>query len=83
MGTPTLAALADRARTLAFLLFVTGYCLLGDSHNHGYLLLRLADEERSALVLLRAHLEKQQTGGADAGTDCAELESLRNSGGVQ
>tara|TARA_B110001452_G_scaffold184730_1_gene155330 strand:+ start:1206 stop:2057 length:852 start_codon:yes stop_codon:yes gene_type:complete len=83
VGTPTLAALADRARTLAFLLFVTGYCLLGDSHNHGYLLLRLAEEERSALVLLRAHLEKQQTGGADAGTDGAELESLRSSSGVR
>lgn len=41
---------------LAFLLLVTGFCLLGDSHNHGYLLLRLPDEERSALVLLRAHL---------------------------
>lgn len=81
VGTPTLAALTDRARTLAFLLFVTGYCLLGDSHNHGYLLLRLAEEERSALVLLRAHLEKQQTGGADAGADGAELESLRSSGG--
>jgi hypothetical protein len=33
-------------RTLAFLLFLTGFCLLGDSHNHGYLLLRVSDEVR-------------------------------------
>ena len=32
--------------TLAFLLFLTGFCLLGDSHNHGYLLLRVSDEVR-------------------------------------
>ena len=53
----------ERARTLAFLLFLTGFCLLGDSHNHGYLLLRVPDEERAAQVLLRAHLARRPAGG--------------------
>lgn len=57
-ASPRVGAVFECARALAFLLFVTGFCLLGDSHNHGYLLLRLPDAERSALVLLRAHLER-------------------------
>lgn len=51
----------ERARTLAFLLFLTGFCLLGDSHNHGYLLLRVSDEARAAQVLLRADLARRHT----------------------
>ena len=53
----------ERARTLAFLLFLTGFCLLGDSHNHGYLLLRVPDEERAAQVLLRAPPARRPVGG--------------------
>lgn len=49
----------DRTNKLFFLLFVTGMSLFGDSHHHGYFLLRVSDAERSAYVLLRQALGKQ------------------------
>lgn len=57
-GTPKLDVALRRIRTLAFLLFVSTYCLIGDAHNHGYWLLRIPDSERSSVALLRSKLEK-------------------------
>ena len=56
VATPLLSVALDRIRTLGFLLFVSGFCLIGDSHNHGYVLLRIPNARRSALSLLRGRL---------------------------
>lgn len=56
-ATPKLAVALSRVQVLAFLLFISCYCLLADAHNHGYFLLRIADGPRSANRLLRDMLD--------------------------
>lgn len=70
VGTPKPDVVLDRMRTLAVLLFVTGYCLLGDAHNHGYFLLRIPASERNTLALLRSELPRRL--GSPSATDGAE-----------
>lgn len=53
--------LGDRIKQLLFLFFVTGRALFADSHNHGYFLLRVPDVERSARLLIRDALGKQES----------------------
>lgn len=54
IGTPHTAVVVDRIRLLAWLCLLAGYCLLNDSANNGYVLLRAPDSCRSAVALLRA-----------------------------
>jgi hypothetical protein len=54
IGTPHTAVVVDRLRLLAWLCLLAGYCLLSDSANNGYVLLRAPDGFRSAVALLRA-----------------------------
>jgi len=54
IGTPRWAVVAERVQLLAWLCLISGYCLLGDAANNGYLLLRAPDGQRSAVALLRA-----------------------------
>ena len=51
----------DRVNKLALLFFVTGQALFTDSHNHGYFLLRVPDNERSARLLMREALGKHES----------------------
>ena len=50
---PKVSVILGRMQTLAYLLFISSYLLLGDSHNNGYFLLRLPDVTRAAVVLIR------------------------------
>ena len=52
IGTPKWGVVVDRLRALVLLVFLTGYCLIGDAANHGYFLLRIPSEHRDAVVLL-------------------------------
>ena len=52
-ATPKLEVALDRVRVLAFLLFVSTFCLIGDAHNHGYFILRIPEGTRAANRLLR------------------------------
>jgi hypothetical protein len=55
----------DRVNKLGFLLFVTGFFLFGDSHHHGYFVLRVAEVDRSAAVLLRNALAEVPLHGTE------------------
>mmetsp|Transcript_38932 Transcript_38932/g.81443 ORF Transcript_38932/g.81443 Transcript_38932/m.81443 type:complete len:240 (-) Transcript_38932:521-1240(-) len=57
-ATPLLVTVVERGYRLAFLLLVSCYCLIGDSHNNGYFLLRLPDTTRCAVRLLRPGMAK-------------------------
>eukprot|EP00316_Scyphosphaera_apsteinii_P013485 CAMPEP_0119318278 /NCGR_PEP_ID=MMETSP1333-20130426/45942_1 /TAXON_ID=418940 /ORGANISM="Scyphosphaera apsteinii, Strain RCC1455" /LENGTH=206 /DNA_ID=CAMNT_0007324421 /DNA_START=186 /DNA_END=806 /DNA_ORIENTATION=+ len=54
---PEIGAILQRVRYLAFLLFVSLYCLIGDAHMNGYFLLRIPDQSRSGAALLRPILK--------------------------
>jgi len=74
IGTPKWDMVLERVRRLAFLLFVSGFCIFGDSHNHGYCLLRLPDSRRSAIGLLRPSLPTPPPKGKPAEEQEAQVD---------
>jgi len=78
VGTPKLAVAVASVRSLAFLLFVSLYCLFGDAHHNGYFLLRIPAAQRSAHLLLRERLAAPPSAarGAVEAREDAEVSGL-------
>jgi len=57
-ATPLLSTIIERGYRLGFLLLVSCYCLVWDSHNNGYFLLRVPEATRCAVRLLRPGMIK-------------------------
>ena len=82
---PTWEPFKERVNQLAFLLWVTGFILLGKSQDHGYFLMRTPPQDACALFLLREHLicrEDERHGGrSKARTGSLILMALGQGGG--
>lgn len=85
VATPKWEPLQARVNQLAFLLFVTGFILLGKAQDHGYFLLRIPPQDSCALYLVRDYLmnkEDERHGGkAKARTASLILMALGQGGG--
>ena len=86
VATPKREYLKERVNTLAFLLSITAFILLGKSQDHGYFFLRVPPQESCAYYLLRDHLinkEDELHGGkAKARTGSLILMALGQGGGM-
>ena len=66
VAAPSPDALRERISSLAFLLFISGFILLGKCHEHGYFFFRVPPQDSCASYLLREHLictEDARAGG--------------------
>ena len=85
VATPKWEPFKERVNQLAFLLWVTGFILLGKSQDHGYFLMRTPPQDACVLFLLREHLicrEDERHGGrSKARTGSLILMALGQGGG--